>query len=186
MQLSSFDLQTVEFAYAEGYSVAITCEDQLSKTSGAKFDLRFTRTRSPPDSETGNALNSSSAEEDTFNPHDDAEPFLSNILRHGQGKLAPSLERLIMVLRDTLPIVVELEKIRRACKDEGYYVDTYAKSAGWYRILYPTLRFVVFQSIHSVVPFRYTPIHAFLSPMSFLNPHSPAVSFALHFRHGFH
>ncbi|KAJ3526719.1 hypothetical protein NMY22_g10058 [Coprinellus aureogranulatus] len=138
MQLLSFDLQTVEFAYAEGYSVSVTCEDQLS-SSGAKFDLRFTRTcPSSPESERG-----STRDTNTFNPHDDAEPFLSNILRHGQGRLAPSLERLVMMLRDTLPIVVELEKIRRACEDENYHVDTYAKSSGWYRILYPSLRHAV-------------------------------------------
>ncbi|KAJ2931245.1 hypothetical protein H1R20_g5853, partial [Candolleomyces eurysporus] len=124
IQLLSFDLQTVEFAYAPGYAVSIACEDQLS-LEGTKFILRFTRD-DPADS---------------FNPHDDAEPFLTSILRqHGQGRLAPSLERLVMVLRDTLPIAVELEKIRKGCQEQGYHVDTFAKASGWYRLLYPTLK----------------------------------------------
>ncbi|TFK25544.1 MED14-domain-containing protein [Coprinopsis marcescibilis] len=125
VQLLSFDLQTVEFAYAPGYSVSITCEDQLSRTGG-KFDLRFSRHGNSPSN-------------DVFNPHDDAEPFLSNILRYSQGRLAPALERLVIILRDTLPIAVELEDIRQECNREGYMVDTFAKAAGWYRILYPDL-----------------------------------------------
>ncbi|RXW15427.1 hypothetical protein EST38_g10430 [Candolleomyces aberdarensis] len=124
IQLLSFDLQTVEFAYAPGYAVSIACEDQLS-LDGTKFILRFTRD-DPADS---------------FNPHDDAEPFLTSILQqHGQGRLAPSLERLVMMLRDTLPIAVELEKIRKGCQEQGYHVDTFAKASGWYRLLYPTLK----------------------------------------------
>lgn len=128
IQLLSFDLQTVEFAYAPGYSVSITCEDQLS-TSGGKFDLRFTR-----------SAQDGVADDDTFNPHDDAEPFLTSILRHGHGRLAPSVKNLITVLRDTLPMAVELEKIRKSSVEAGYHVDTFAKASGWYRLLYPSLR----------------------------------------------
>jgi len=132
IQLLSFDLQTVEFAYAPGYSVSITCEDQLS-ASGGKFDLRFNRV--PQDQDDMSTLT------DTFNPHDDAEPFLTSILRHGHGRLAPSLERLVMILRDTLPIAVELEKIRKMCREQAYNIDTFAKASGWYRLLYPSLKY---------------------------------------------
>ena len=100
----------------------ITCTDQLSLTGGS-FDLRFSR-----------------AGEDKFNPHDDAEPYLRNILRHGQG-LAPSLHHLVALLRDTLPIVSELEEIRRDMGNAD--VDTFAKEAGWYRLLYGDLRWVL-------------------------------------------
>jgi mediator of RNA polymerase II transcription subunit 14 len=83
--------------------------------------------------------------QDLFNPHDDAEPFLRNILRHGHGRLAPSLHRLVTLLRDTLPIVVELEKIRRQIElkegEERENVDTFAKAVGWYRVLYGAPRF---------------------------------------------
>lgn len=72
-----------------------------------------------------------------FNPHDDAEPFLRNIL-HG-GMLAHSLQRLVETLRGTLPIVKVLEEIRR---ENEMSVDTFAKAAGWYRMLYGDLRFV--------------------------------------------
>lgn len=80
--------------------------------------------------------------EGDFNPHDDAEPFLRNILRHGH-ELAPSLHRLVTLLRDTLPIVSELEEIRRQSENEGRSVDAFAKAAGWYRLLYGDLRLVV-------------------------------------------
>ncbi|KAJ7188529.1 mediator complex subunit MED14-domain-containing protein [Mycena filopes] len=116
IRLLSFDLQTVSFAYASDYTVSISCEDQLS--TGGNFDLRFSRCESSVDS---------------FNPHDDAEPFLRSILRHGHGRLAPSLHRLITFLRETLPIAVELEEIRQ--QSQGA-VDTFAKAAGWYRLLF--------------------------------------------------
>ncbi|KAJ7928568.1 mediator complex subunit MED14-domain-containing protein [Mycena leptocephala] len=116
IRLLSFDLQTVAFAYASDYTVSISCEDQLS--TGGNFDLRFSRCEPSLDN---------------FNPHDDAEPFLRNILRHGQGRLAPSLHRLVTFLRETLPIAVELEEIRQ--QSQGA-VDTFAKAAGWYRLLF--------------------------------------------------
>ncbi|KAJ7782911.1 mediator complex subunit MED14-domain-containing protein [Mycena metata] len=116
IRLLSFDLQTVSFAYASDYTVSISCEDQLS--TGGNFDLRFSRCEPSVDN---------------FNPHDDAEPFLRNILRHGHGRLAPSLHRLVTFLRETLPIAVELEEIRQ--QSQGA-VDTFAKAAGWYRLLF--------------------------------------------------
>ncbi|KAJ7072524.1 mediator complex subunit MED14-domain-containing protein [Mycena amicta] len=116
IRLLSFDLQTVSFAYSSDYVVAISCEDQVS--TGGKFDLRFSRCEP-------NA--------DALNPHDAAEPFLSNILRAGQGILTPSLHQLITCLRETLPITVELEEIQQHSQGT---VDTFAKSAGWYRLLF--------------------------------------------------
>ncbi|KAF7315273.1 Mediator of RNA polymerase II transcription subunit 14 [Mycena indigotica] len=120
VRLLSFDLQTVSFAYASDYIVAISCEDQVS--TGGKFDLRFSRC--------GPAA-------EMTNPHDSAEPFLSNILRAGQGTLAPSLHRLITCLRETLPIAIGLAEIQE--KSQGK-VDTFAKSAGWYRLLFVDAR----------------------------------------------
>jgi mediator of RNA polymerase II transcription subunit 14 len=157
VRLLSFDLQTVEFAYSEvgytyyypffalikrackDYSVSISCTDQLSATGGS-FDLRFSRcphapwiTTNPPSSFSPN-LN----KDDLFNPHDDAEPYMRHILRH--GRLAPSLHRLVRLLRDTLPIVAELEDMRVQAEKDGYSLDTFAKAAGWYRVLYGDLR----------------------------------------------
>ncbi|KII92020.1 hypothetical protein PLICRDRAFT_103790 [Plicaturopsis crispa FD-325 SS-3] len=122
IRLLSFDLQTVEFAYAEDYTVSITCVDQLSP-SGGSFDLRFSRCSADPH-----------ARPIKPNPHANAESFLHALLRH--GRLAPSLHRLVALLRDTLPIAVELEDIRTI----GEGVDTYTKAAGWYRVLYGDLR----------------------------------------------
>lgn len=128
IRLLSFDLQTVEFAYAQDYAVSISCEDQLSLTGGS-FHLRFSQC--PQDSVRD--------EEGSYNPHDEAETFMNNILQHGHGRLAPSLHCLVALLRDTLPIVVELESIRRSSK-QGSCIDVFAKAAGWYRLLYTDLK----------------------------------------------
>jgi mediator of RNA polymerase II transcription subunit 14 len=130
VRLLSFDLQTVEFSYAhvrmdvlnflkkvsyspnlQDYTVSISCQDQLSPTGG-NFDLDFSRI--PPKG----AMNTDDPA-DSFNPHEDAEPFLRDILRHGHGRLVPSLHRLVTRLRDTLPIVVELEVIRKEGRQKG-------------------------------------------------------------------
>ncbi|KAJ8518069.1 hypothetical protein ONZ45_g4838 [Pleurotus djamor] len=136
VRLLSFDLQTVKFAYAEDFAVSITCTDQLSP-SGGTFDLRFSRVL--PDDPTKEASK--------FNPHDDAEPFLGNILRQGHGRLAPSLHRLVGLLRDTLPIAATLEDIRQSSysgdlstSNASAGLDTFAKAAGWYRVLYGDMR----------------------------------------------
>ncbi|KDR75325.1 hypothetical protein GALMADRAFT_249364 [Galerina marginata CBS 339.88] len=130
VRLLSFDLQTVEFAYSQDYTVSISCEDQLSPTGG-NFDLEFSRIR-PHDA--------MDTDEGYFNPHEDAEPFLRDILRHAHGRLAPSLHYLVTLLRDTLPIVVELEAVRKESQQSGRNVDIFAKAAGWYRLLYGDLK----------------------------------------------
>jgi mediator of RNA polymerase II transcription subunit 14 len=150
VRLLSFDLQTVEFAYSGDYTLSITCTDQISATGS--FNLRFSRVSqddgigSTDDGsktrteEPANASVSSEREKHALggNPHDEAEPFLRSILRHGHGRLAPSLSRLVGILRETLPVVTELEEIRRECGGVG--VDVFAKAAGWYRMLYGDLR----------------------------------------------
>jgi len=141
VRLLSFDLQTVEFAYAADYSVSISCTDQLSATGGS-FDLRFSRCLHAPRIKRSSGLNNkndnNNNDEMLFNPHDDAEPFVRHILRH--GRLAPSLRRLVGLLRETLPIVAELEDMRVGAEREGEGLDTFAKAAGWYRVLYGDLR----------------------------------------------
>jgi len=77
-----------------------------------------------------------------FNPHEDAEPFLRDLLRHAHGNLAPSLHSLVMLLRETLPIVIELEAIREDSKSKGSNVEIFAKAAGWYRLMYSDLKCV--------------------------------------------
>lgn len=115
------------------YAVSISCEEQLSLTGGS-FHLRFSRC-------SGDSVRD---EEDSYNPHDEAETFLNNILQQGHGRLAPSLHCLVALLRDTLPIVVELELIRRSSK-QGSCIDVFAKAAGWYRLLYTDLKYVFSQ-----------------------------------------
>lgn len=124
VRLLSFDLQTVEFAYAEDYAVAIACSDPLSP-GGGSYDLRFGR----------------AGERDArLNPHEDMEPFLRHVLRHDQ--LGRSLLRLVDLLRDTLPVVAELDDIRAAAAQSGRMLDVFAKAAGWHRIQYGDARYV--------------------------------------------
>lgn len=166
VRLLSFDLQTVEFVYAQvfwciilslmhasmlllfqNYTVSITCEDQLSSTGGS-FNLEFSRVE-PEDK---NAMETD-IEFDSFNPHEDAEPFFRDILRHAHGRLAPSLHYLVTLLRDTLPIVVELHKIRQDCYRRGKHVDVFAKAAGWYRLLYGDLKYANISAYFCASPF---------------------------------
>jgi mediator of RNA polymerase II transcription subunit 14 len=116
VRLLMFDLQTVEFAYAGDHTVAVTC---ANPSQGSTYDLRFGR---------------AGARDGRTNPHEETEGHLSTILQH--GRLAPSLRRLVSLLRDTLPIVTELEDIQTSAARDGHVIDTYAKSAGWYRIVY--------------------------------------------------
>lgn len=136
VRLLSFDLQTVEFAYAGDYSISITCTDQLSPTGGS-YDLRFSRA-----TKEAAAMDTDSEDVETilaqYNPHEDIEPFMQSLLR--SGPLSASLVRLVAVLRDTLPIVAELEYIRVTALKAGENVDTFAKTAGWFRVLYGDLR----------------------------------------------
>ncbi|KZT67209.1 MED14-domain-containing protein [Daedalea quercina L-15889] len=130
VRLLSFDLQTVEFAYAGDYTVSITCTDQLSPTGGS-YDLLFSRT-----GDRGGNMDMDM--DDRCNPHEDLEPFLRNVLRH--GRLVPSLQRLVRLLRDSLSVVVELEDIRQMVTRAPENVDVFPKAAGWFRILYGDFR----------------------------------------------
>ncbi|KAI6128239.1 mediator complex subunit MED14-domain-containing protein [Pisolithus croceorrhizus] len=156
VRLLSFDLQTVEFAYAADYAVSISCTDQLSPTGGS-FELRFSRSAptfrpTQPASLAPPPLPVSLRPPRT-NPHEEAEPYLRQILRH--GPLATSLYRLVGLLRDTLPVVVELDHmITRAREQAGWsrsnaiskssadepWFDTFVKGLGWWRVLYGDLR----------------------------------------------
>lgn len=84
-------------------------------------------------------------DEASYNPHEDAEPYLRHVLRQGP-RLSLSLHQLVELLRDSLPVVCALDLIRRSA-DSGKNkramsvgVDTFAKSAGWYRVSYGDLR----------------------------------------------
>lgn len=72
------------------------------------------------------------------NPHEDAEPFFRGILQH--GRLRTSLLDLVLLLRITLPVVVELDAVRSAAIRNNESIDVFAKAAGWYRLLYGDLR----------------------------------------------
>ncbi|KAH9894934.1 MED14-domain-containing protein [Cubamyces lactineus] len=133
VRLLSFDLQTVEFAYTADYTLSLTCTDQLSSTGGL-YHLRFGRVQPDDDEHLMQVDDAAHA----HNPHEDVEPYMRNLLRH--GRLSSALHRLVGLLRETLPVVAELEEIRTSAARSGACVDTFAKSAGWFRILYGDLR----------------------------------------------
>lgn len=87
-------------------------------------------------------------DEDLFNPHEDAEPFLKNILRQGQN-LSSSLHQLVGLLRDSLPLVCTIESIRQnvdAAREKDSRepsVDVIPKAAGWFRVVYANFGYVV-------------------------------------------
>lgn len=152
VRLLSFDLQTVEFAYAADYTVSISCTDQLSPTGGS-FELRFSRS-APTFRPTQPASLAPppipvSLRQPRTNPHEEAEPYLRQILRY--GSLATSLYRLVGLLRDTLPVVAELDHMIAAARglagrdrsnsgaDEPWF-DAFVKGLGWWRVLYGDLR----------------------------------------------
>ncbi|KAF8447165.1 mediator complex subunit MED14-domain-containing protein [Boletus edulis BED1] len=157
VRLLSFDLQTVEFAYSSDYTVFISCTDQLSPTGGS-FELRFSRCSPLPGPSNANTLApppliTSIHPHLRSNPHEEAEPYLRQTLRH--GPLAPSLHRLVGLLRDTLPIAVELDRLSTGMKEERVSIghgrgkqksaeelwfDTVVKGMGWWRVLYGDLR----------------------------------------------
>ncbi|KAI8975875.1 MED14-domain-containing protein [Trametes punicea] len=136
VRLLSFDLQTVEFAYAADYTLSLTCTDQLA-SSGGSYHLRFGRIEPDEDHNTMQ-VDDGTMPRSTHNPHEDVEPYMRSLLRN--GRLSSALHRLVGLLRETLPIVAELEDIRVSAARSGACVDTFAKSAGWFRILYGDLR----------------------------------------------
>lgn len=87
-------------------------------------------------------------EDDGYNPHEEIEPFVRHVLRHGP-QLSTSLRHLVELLRDSLPFVCVVDNIRRSAesgKDKNALavgVDVFAKAAGWFRILYGDMRYVL-------------------------------------------
>ena len=91
-------------------------------------------------------------EDEPYNPHEDAEPFLRHLLRHGP-LLTASLHELVQLLRNSLPVVCAVEDIRQSVLSRrkvavrDAFVDTLAKAAGWHRVIYGDLRCVLFLDI---------------------------------------
>lgn len=146
VRLLSFDLQTVEFTYGGDYAVSITCTDQLS-LNGGSYKLNFSRaTEEPLDDPDPDDVDALLAQ---YNPHADVEPFMRNLLRH--EPLVASVTRLVALLRDTLPIVAELEHIRVTASKAGENIDTFARTMGWFRLLFADYKCVY--SIRRLVRF---------------------------------
>ena len=81
----------------------------------------------------------------------DRPPMGTRTVVVGAGQLGPVepehtradiVERLVALLRDTLPIVTELEYIRVSASKAGDHVETFVKTAGCYRVLFGDRRYV--------------------------------------------
>ncbi|GJJ06661.1 hypothetical protein Clacol_000856 [Clathrus columnatus] len=161
VRLLSFDLQTVEFTYTTGYALSISCTHQQQATEGL-YRLQFSRVNS------SDGPTSRGRRAPGVTLHDEASPFLRPLLR--TGRLAQSLKEIVEMLRDTLPMTLELEKLIQCRKkrddddsddmdlDEkemddgggggsseheqfrGVKVDVYPKAFAWYRVLFGDLR----------------------------------------------
>ena len=144
----------------QDYTVSITCTDQLLPLSNGSYELFFSRiprqfgrlANASVSSENGllavpNGLGDDN-DDAVYNPHEDAEPFLKHVLRHGP-RLSSSLHQLVGLLRDSLPVVCVLDSIRKGAesgRDKDAHtlgVETFAKAAGWFRVLYGDMRLVV-------------------------------------------
>ncbi|KAH8828132.1 MED14-domain-containing protein [Flagelloscypha sp. PMI_526] len=141
VRLLSFDLQTVQFVYAQDYTVLVAYENPDDFTS-SRFHLRFSRLK--PEQEAQGMV----VDQPQGNPHTDAEPFLRNILIRGHGRLASSVHRLVSILRDTLPLLEELERMAETWNTRPHrtlhtMVDTLPKAAGWYRLVYGDSRYAL-------------------------------------------
>ncbi|EJD03366.1 MED14-domain-containing protein [Fomitiporia mediterranea MF3/22] len=145
VRLLSFDLQTVEFAYAKDYTVSISCTDQLMLSNDTTYELFFSRIRKLGRSSMlavpFDPLRVSD-EDELYNPHEDAQPFLQHILRQGPS-LSASLHQLVGLLRDSLPLVCVVDTLRRSVEvveDRRVGVEVITKSVGWYRVMYGDFR----------------------------------------------
>ena len=150
VRLLSFDLQTVEFAYAKDYTVSITCTDQLMLSTNSSYELSFSRIRKigRPTSLTVPVDPLHANDDELYNPHEEAEPFLQRILRHGP-LLSASLHQLVGLLRDSLPLVCVMDVLRMGADSQedkgkgGIAVDVLTKAAGWYRVMYGDSRYAL-------------------------------------------
>jgi len=132
VRLLAFDLQTVEFAYAAGYAVTISCTGDLLSAGPGTYSLLF-RTFGPA---LTNGEDDTDAEQ--TNPHADMAALLESKMCNGGVRV------LVELLRASLSVVLELERIRneawRTASDkenaDTVVVDVVAKSCSWFRVLY--------------------------------------------------
>ncbi|KAH7102870.1 MED14-domain-containing protein [Auriculariales sp. MPI-PUGE-AT-0066] len=135
VRLLSFDLQTVEFAYAAGYAVTINCTGDLLSAGPGTYSLRF-RAFGPVAAREG-GCDPEDEDAERPNPHADMASLLEN-------KMCSSGVRILVeLLRASLPVVLELERIRAESwvsdisgTRASPVMDVVAKSCSWFRVLY--------------------------------------------------
>ncbi|KAG8891415.1 mediator complex subunit, partial [Tulasnella sp. 403] len=138
IQILSFNLQRVELVYHSIYAVAIQwIHPSLSAmATNGLYEMDF-KVIGAPDNADGN-------------PHQDIAGFLCRQLQSDATRsMSTAVEGLILVLRDSLPILLALQKVKR---DRPGRVNLFVKSASRYRLLYGLKHAVDFRILpHSQV-----------------------------------
>lgn len=83
-------------------------------------------------------LDAPAAAERRRNAHEDSLHFAQELLK--DDRLGPSVCQLVMLLRETIKIVEELDRLVEAGNGSDKF-DVIVKAAGWYRIQYSSPRF---------------------------------------------
>ncbi|KDQ15248.1 hypothetical protein BOTBODRAFT_31903 [Botryobasidium botryosum FD-172 SS1] len=142
VRILSFDLQRVQFSYYSNYAIFIRWLPPPSTPPSdpslrGSYDMTFSRV--PPSLPAASAM---VLDDDKKNPHQDAAPFFSSRLQDGLGNATAfgrSIRELVVLLRDTLPVLTALEQIRSVIMSSGGTspkIEVLIKGASWYQILY--------------------------------------------------
>ncbi|KIO18827.1 hypothetical protein M407DRAFT_11687 [Tulasnella calospora MUT 4182] len=123
IRILRFNLQSVEFVYHSTYTLAIQwvppseAGDQSEGTYAMDFGiLSKDGVRGQP------------------NPHQDVAISLSKRLHVDASRsMAFAVERLIMILRDSLPVLLALQTVKQ---ESAGRISMFTKSAAWYRLLF--------------------------------------------------
>ncbi|KAF8343097.1 mediator complex subunit MED14-domain-containing protein [Cantharellus anzutake] len=146
VQLLSFNLLAIEFTYHSDYVGLIEYNPpSLLPEPGAApctFKVSFSRL-SPLPSRSHGSRGDAVRLAPTDNPHQQLEPYLAPRIIEGDQELTRSaVQEFVILLRSTLPLLLELESIKDECNvsrlahPSSPLVTVVLKGAAWFRIMY--------------------------------------------------
>ncbi|KZT40826.1 MED14-domain-containing protein [Sistotremastrum suecicum HHB10207 ss-3] len=144
VQLQSFDLQTAEFTYYSDYAISISCRAETQPSSKSIYSLEFSRISAP--SRLSQSIASTPANnmemDPMTNPHTEIVSWVSKLL--SSTDLAIGVRNLVILLRLSLPVVLELDSLCDRWLSEGEEeagaVDWFPKGVAWWRFLLGDMR----------------------------------------------
>lgn len=139
VHILSFDLQTVEFAYFQDYSMSITSVEGTYRLSFSRCSLPKSKTEGTfKGKETTSPMKLDNPTPPTLlrrNAHADCVCFARSLLK--DDRLGASVYELISFLRNSVGIVEVLDAIEDAeCQAGKARFDVLVKAAGWWRLRY--------------------------------------------------